>query len=99
MIVKENLTQTPPPDEEALLRRLKRIEGQVRGLQRMVSERHNCHDIITQLLAARAALNQVGLTLLNDYLDQCLSQSGEVSTDIDTFQLRRTLDLWTRFSS
>jgi DNA-binding FrmR family transcriptional regulator len=98
MMVKENLAQTPSPDEEALLRRLKRIEGQVRGLQRMVSERHNCHDIITQLLAARAALNQVGLTLLNDYLDQCLSQSDEVSTDIDTSQLRRTLELWTRFS-
>jgi len=99
MMSQENPEGTVSSGEEALLRRLRRIEGQVRGLQRMASERRNCHDVITQLLAARAALNQVGLTLLNDYLDRCLSQTGEASVDVDISQLRHTLNLWTRFSS
>ena len=87
------------PDEEALLQRLKRIEGQMRGLQRMVIERRNCYDIITQLMAARSALDQVGLTLLNDHLDRCLPVTEETSGSVDLAQLRRTLKLWARFGS
>jgi DNA-binding FrmR family transcriptional regulator len=71
----------------------------VRGLQRLVSEHRDCHDIITQLLAARAALNQVGLMLLNNYLGRCLSQANDTSANVNLSQLRRTLNLWTRFSS
>ena len=87
------------PDEEALVQRLRRIEGQMRGLQRMVSERRDCHDTITQLLAARSALDQVGLMLLNNYLDRCLPQANGASANIDLAALRRTLNLWTRFGS
>ena len=87
------------PGEEALLQRLKRIEGQVRGLQRMVAERRDCHDIITQLLAARSALDQVGLMLLNDQLDRCLPVTDEAAEGIDLSHLRRTLNLWIRFSN
>ena len=87
------------PGEEALLQRLKRVEGQIRGLQRMVTERRDCHDIITQLMAARSALDQVGLTLLNDHLDRCLPVTEEASGGVDLSQLRRTLKLWTRFGS
>jgi DNA-binding FrmR family transcriptional regulator len=99
MMAQENPAETLSPGEEALLQRLRRIEGQMRGLQRLVSEHRDCHDIITQLLAARAALNQVGLMLLNDHLDRCLPQTSETSANVSLSQLRRTLNLWTRFSS
>jgi DNA-binding FrmR family transcriptional regulator len=97
-MAQEKPTQTVPSSEEALLHRLKRIEGQLRGLQRMVSEGRNCHEVITQLLAVRAALNQVGLVLLDDYFDRCLSQTDEASVSVDVSQLRHTLNLWSRFS-
>ena len=84
--------------EETLLKRLKRIEGQVRGLQRMVRERRNCYDIVTQLLAARSALDQVGLMLLDDQFDRCLPMAGE-SGSVDLAHLRRTLKLWIRFGN
>jgi DNA-binding FrmR family transcriptional regulator len=99
MMAQENPEETLSPGQDALLQRLRRIEGQVRGLQRLITERRDCHDIITQLLAARAALNQVGLMLLNDYLDRCLSQTNDTSGNGNLSQLRRTLNLWTRFSS
>jgi DNA-binding FrmR family transcriptional regulator len=86
-------------DEQALIQRLRRIEGQMRGLQRMVSERRDCHDTITQLLAARSALDQAGLMLLNNYLDRCLPQANGAPANIDLAALRRTLNLWTRFGS
>lgn len=85
------------PCEETLLRRLKKIEGQVRGLQRMVSQHRDCHDILTQLLAARSALDQVGLMLLDDHLERCLPLDGALPAKVDVSQLRRTLGLWTRF--
>ncbi|OTA40581.1 MAG: BCR family protein, partial [Symbiobacterium thermophilum] len=51
-------------DKEGILARLKKIEGQVRGLQRMVEEDRYCVDILNQLAAVEAALNRVGLMLL-----------------------------------
>lgn len=92
-------TLEPSPDEEALLRRLRRIEGQIRGLQRMVTERRDCHDTITQLLAVRSALNQVGLMLLNDYLDRCLPVADEASPQVDRAALQRIVNLWARLGS
>ena len=85
------------PGEEALLQRLKRIEGQARGLQRMVTERRDCHDIITQLLAARSALDRVGLMLLDDHLEHCFPVADEAAEGVDLSALRRTLNLWVRF--
>ena len=46
--------------------RLKRIEGQIRGLQRMVETRRDCEAVLTQLMAARAALDQVDLLIVED---------------------------------
>jgi len=92
-------TLEPSPDEEALLRRLRRIEGQIRGLQRMVAQRRDCHDTITQLLAVRSALNQVGLMLLNDYLDRCLPVTDEASPQVDRAALQRIVNLWARLGS
>ena len=59
-------------DKEAVLKRLRRVEGQVRGLQRMVEEEKYCIDILTQVSAATKALESVALTLLDDHLAHCV---------------------------
>jgi DNA-binding FrmR family transcriptional regulator len=51
--------------------RLRRIEGQVRGLQRMVDEERDCETILIQLMAARSALDKVGLLIVSNYIDEC----------------------------
>ncbi len=57
--------------------RLRRIEGQVRGLQRMVDEDKYCIDILTQLSSVQAALRAVGLGLLDDHVRHCVRESIE----------------------
>lgn len=52
--------------------RLRRIEGQIRGLQRMLEEGRDCASILTQLMAARAALDAVGQAIISEYVDHCL---------------------------
>ena len=58
-----------------LLPRLRRIEGQIRGIARMVEERRYCIDIIQQLTAARRALDQVSLQIMNRHINTCVSQA------------------------
>ena len=59
-------------DKDALKRRLHRIEGQVRGLERMVDEDRYCIDILTQVAAVRTALESLGLQLLGDHVTHCV---------------------------
>lgn len=59
-------------DKPALQTRLRRIEGQVRGLQRMVDEDAYCIDVLTQISAATRALQGVALELLESHLDHCV---------------------------
>ena len=61
-------------DKQALLARLHRAEGQVRGIARMVDEDVYCIDILTQVSAATKALESVALTLLEDHLGHCVAQ-------------------------
>jgi CsoR family transcriptional regulator, copper-sensing transcriptional repressor len=63
--------------KEDLRARLRRIEGQVRGLQRMVDEDQYCIDILTQLNSATAALRAVGMGLLDDHVRHCVRESLE----------------------
>jgi CsoR family transcriptional regulator, copper-sensing transcriptional repressor len=69
-------TTTQPPgyiqNKEDQLKRLRRIEGQIRGLQRMVEEEKYCIDILTQVSAATRALESVALSLLDDHLRHCM---------------------------
>jgi CsoR family transcriptional regulator, copper-sensing transcriptional repressor len=60
-------------NKPSLIARLKRIEGQVRGLERMVDEDRYCIDVLTQVNAARAALEKVGLILLNGHVNHCVA--------------------------
>jgi len=61
------------PGEQHLKDRLRRIEGQIRGIHRMVDERRPCADIVTQLLAARAALDRVAEQIITSHVDECLA--------------------------
>ncbi len=75
-------------NRDQVLRRLRRIEGQVRGLQRMVEEDRYCIDVLTQLTAVRAALAQVGVQVLDAHARGCLTaavQSGQSEAAIDEF--------------
>ncbi|MCX2946775.1 metal-sensitive transcriptional regulator [Lentzea sp. NEAU-D7] len=62
-------------NKEDHLRRLRRIEGQVRGLQRMIENDDYCIDVLTQISAATRALQSVSLNLLDEHLKHCVSQA------------------------
>jgi CsoR family transcriptional regulator, copper-sensing transcriptional repressor len=62
-------------DKDLLLNRLKRIEGQVRGIARMVDEDTYCVDVLTQISAAISALEKVGMHLLADHIKGCVTDA------------------------
>ncbi|MGV9778112.1 metal-sensitive transcriptional regulator [Streptosporangium sp. NPDC003464] len=72
-------------DRAAHLRRLRRVEGQVRGLQRMVDEDKYCIDVLTQVSAATSALRSFSLALLGEHMAHCVveaTRKGGVEADI-----------------
>ena len=75
-------------DTAALLKRLRRIEGQVRGLQRMVEADTYCIDILTQISAATKALQAVALALLEDHLGHCVTHAIEAGGPEATAKVR-----------
>jgi len=81
---------------EDITRRLRRIEGQVRGLEKMLGEERECEEMLTQAMAARSALDQVGARLMEYHLDRCLLNGFECRDD-QMDALRRALALWIRF--
>jgi DNA-binding FrmR family transcriptional regulator len=89
--------QETKADIEAMLARLRRIEGQIRGIHRMLSEDRMCDDVLTQLMAARSSLDQVGLLIMDQHIESCLlaGQPG----DAGLRNLQRSLRLWLRFGS
>jgi DNA-binding FrmR family transcriptional regulator len=64
-------------DKEAIGHRLRRIEGQIRGLQRLVDEDAYCIDVLTQIAAATKALRSVAIELLDDHLAHCVREAVE----------------------
>ncbi|MEV4533472.1 metal-sensitive transcriptional regulator [Asanoa sp. NPDC049518] len=68
-------------DKQALLGRLKRIEGQVRGVHRMVEEDTYCIDVLTQISAATKALQAVAVGLLEGHIAHCVMEAAENGTD------------------
>jgi DNA-binding FrmR family transcriptional regulator len=81
---------------EEITNRLKRIEGQIRGLQRMVEEQRDCEAILTQLMAARAALDRVGLLVTENFVQECvMTADGDIARE----RVGRVLELvFSRFS-
>ena len=64
-------------NKDKLLQRLRRVEGQVRGLQRMVESDQYCIDVVTQVSAATKALQAVALELIDDHLSHCVAEAAE----------------------
>jgi DNA-binding FrmR family transcriptional regulator len=74
-------TASTPPTREQLMVRLRRAEGQLRGVQRMLDEGSPCDDVLVQLAAVTAALDQVGLHLIGERLRQCQQADGTMCED------------------
>ncbi len=70
-------------DKEAIVKRLRRIEGQVKGIQKMVEEEKGCGDILIQVAAVRSAMNSVGGLILENYMKDCLKSylDGDVGDE------------------
>ena len=78
-----------------LINRLKKIEGQTRGLQKMIEEGRDCENILTQLAAVRSAIENVGALVLSNYFKFCFSGAKARSPEeIDS--LARSLAIWGR---
>jgi DNA-binding FrmR family transcriptional regulator len=86
-------------DKEALKKRLHRIEGQVRGIERMVEDDRYCIDILTQVGAVKTALESLALEVLSDHIDHCVA-GALASGDEDTAaaKSRELLDAVQRFT-
>jgi CsoR family transcriptional regulator, copper-sensing transcriptional repressor len=67
-------------DRDDYLKRLRRIEGQVRGLQRMVEEDKYCVDVLTQIASVSKALQSVGLGLLDEHVRHCVREAAEADS-------------------
>ena len=68
-------------DKDAFLKRLRRIEGQARGLQRMVEEEQYCIDVLTQVSAMTSALHAFSINLLAEHLHHCVVDAARVGDD------------------
>lgn len=71
-----------------LLKRLRRAEGQVGGIHRMIEEDKYCIDVITQITAATKALERVALALLDDHLSHCVADAAAAGGEVSQAKLR-----------
>jgi DNA-binding FrmR family transcriptional regulator len=71
--VSDTVTRGYSEDKDAVLKRLRRIAGQVGGVERMVEEDRYCIDVVTQVTAIQAALDKVALELLSDHAAHCVA--------------------------
>ncbi len=85
----EHVTPGYHDQKDQLTARLKRIEGQVRGLQRMVDEETYCIDVLTQVAAVTKALQGVGLQLLDQHLQHCVAGAAAAADSERTDELVR----------
>lgn len=83
-------------EKAEILTRLRRIEGQIRGIQRMIEEGRDCEAIVTQLMAARAALDRAGLYIVSHHIESCLM---DASGQANRAQLQRVIEFFMRFAS
>ncbi|OGN87385.1 MAG: hypothetical protein A2158_03310 [Chloroflexi bacterium RBG_13_46_14] len=93
MTNKENNTIS----REVIIKRLKRVEGQVRGLQKMVAEERDCESIITQLAAVRSAIDSAGALVLSNFMTLCFNKTiGEKPDQEPLNALARVVAIWGR---
>ncbi len=90
------LTQRSTKEKDQLMGRLKRIEGQVRGVQNMVDNDRYCIDILTQISAINAAMNKVGLQLLEKHTRHCVTSAVKGGDGEEAIQ--ELMDVFKRFT-
>jgi DNA-binding FrmR family transcriptional regulator len=86
-------------DNEAddLIVRLRRIEGQIKGIQKMIEERRPCRDVLTQIMAARSSLDQVGVQVFQREVAECLKiDTPDGNEQIQ--HLQDTIKLWSKMA-
>jgi DNA-binding FrmR family transcriptional regulator len=80
--------------KDILLKRLKRVEGQIRGIQKMIAEDRDCVSIVMQLAAVRSGIEGVGALVLNNCMKLCFYKGPDATTNIDS--LARAVAIWGR---
>ena len=87
--------EKPQVSREVVIKRLKKIEGQIRGLQKMVAEERDCESIVTQLAAVRSAIDSAGALVMNNYMKLCFRPNTEADVSaLDS--LARVVAIWGR---
>ena len=79
---------------DMLLKRLRRIEGQIRGIQKMIAEDRDCVSIVMQLAAVRSGIEGVGALVLNNCMRLCFYKDSDATSDIDS--LSKAVAIWGR---
>ncbi|MQC17310.1 MAG: transcriptional regulator [Chloroflexi bacterium] len=92
----DNTTEVAPVTSEQLQTRLRRIEGQVRGIARMLDEGRTCEDVVTQLMAIRSSIDTVGAAVLDQHLCGCIDPAGDPQQQVTA--IRQAMRLWWRFA-
>jgi DNA-binding FrmR family transcriptional regulator len=87
-----------PVEQQALITRLNRIEGQIRGIRRMVEEPRLCLEILQQLAAAEAALHRISLAMFKYHVDTCVSDGFSGGETERRKQLGELVDIFDRFA-
>ncbi|MGE0685991.1 MAG: metal-sensitive transcriptional regulator [Dehalococcoidia bacterium] len=83
-------------DTHAIATRLRRIEGQVQGLQRMLDSGRECEEVLTQVMAVRSSIDQVGLLLMERHIEHCIMEGLPADSPL-TKNLGDALKSWARF--
>jgi DNA-binding FrmR family transcriptional regulator len=84
--------------QQALVGRLNRVEGQIRGIRRMIQEPRHCVEILQQLAAAEAALNRVSLAIFKYHVETCVPESVSAGDGESSKSLAELIDIFDRFS-
>ncbi len=84
--------------QQTLVTRLNRIEGQIRGIRRMVQEPRLCIEILQQLAAAEAALNRISLAVFKHHVDTCVPEGANLGPEETRKRLTELVDIFDRFS-
>jgi len=85
-------------EQHSLVTRLNRIEGQIRGIRKMVQEPRLCVEILQQLAAAEAALNRISLAIFRYHIDNCVSEGVNKGELERKKQLNELVDIFDRFA-
>jgi DNA-binding FrmR family transcriptional regulator len=80
--------------QEMLLKRLRRIEGQIRGIQKMIMEDRDCVSLVIQVAAVRSGIEGVGALMLNNCMKLCFRKGPDAASDIDS--LSKAVAIWGR---